>query len=281
MPRILVSNIALALLVYLIDFTTAGNTTCAGNLTQWYTDAVGETACVTYQRLRQICHPNYQVPNFRAVAPGDQCDDGLSFCCCNSISWGLSMLCLNCQWDVVGGPTSGIDADVGAYTAYRTLGSPSGQFCTPGTNQSFSSDIQSAVCNEGIKIADFLYNLYWDAGSCEFTMDAALKDKAASNNNMYDHCNSTTSTTSSLSTSTTSAPSQTTTATSAGSAQSSNVPTIVGAVIGGVAVLVFAAAISFCWRRHLRKVASASLDVNRPHTPGMEAVSPYTVSGES
>ncbi|OJA15504.1 hypothetical protein AZE42_08252 [Rhizopogon vesiculosus] len=196
------------------------------------------------------------------------------------------MLCLNCQWDVDGGPTSGIDADVGAYTAYRTLGSPSGQFCTPGTNQSFSSDIQSAVCNEGIKIADFLYNLYWDAGSWfyEFTMDAALKDKAASNNNMYNHCNSTTSTTStasSLSTSTTSAPSQTTTAASPGSAQNSNVPTIVGAVIGGIAVLVFAAAISLCWRRHLRKVASASLDVNRPHAPAMEAISPYTVSGST
>jgi hypothetical protein len=75
MPRILVSTIIAVLLVYLIDFTAAGNTTCAGNLTQWYTNAVGETACeilplplpfltfsrptgTTYQRLRQICNQN-------------------------------------------------------------------------------------------------------------------------------------------------------------------------------------------------------------------------------
>jgi hypothetical protein len=47
MPRLLFPSIAVVLLVYLIDFTTAGNTTCAGNMTQWYTDAVGETACET------------------------------------------------------------------------------------------------------------------------------------------------------------------------------------------------------------------------------------------
>jgi len=56
----------------------------------------------------------------------------------------------SCQWDV-NGPSSGIDAGIdycngadeianflgpGAYTAYRTLGSPTGAFCTPGTNQS-------------------------------------------------------------------------------------------------------------------------------------------------
>ncbi|KAG1748046.1 hypothetical protein EDB19DRAFT_1683667 [Suillus lakei] len=50
--------IAAILLVFLINFADAGNTTCAGNMTQWYTDAVGETACMTYQRLRQICNPN-------------------------------------------------------------------------------------------------------------------------------------------------------------------------------------------------------------------------------
>jgi hypothetical protein len=45
MPRNLA--IAAVLLVYLTDFTAAGNTTCSGNMTQWYTDAVGETACET------------------------------------------------------------------------------------------------------------------------------------------------------------------------------------------------------------------------------------------
>jgi hypothetical protein len=44
----LIRTIATILLVFLIDFAAAGNTTCAGNMTQWYTDAVGETACKIY-----------------------------------------------------------------------------------------------------------------------------------------------------------------------------------------------------------------------------------------
>jgi hypothetical protein len=47
----LVPAIATILLVFLIDFAAAGNTTCAGNMTQWYTDAVGETACEIYPFL--------------------------------------------------------------------------------------------------------------------------------------------------------------------------------------------------------------------------------------
>ncbi|OAX34096.1 hypothetical protein K503DRAFT_470471 [Rhizopogon vinicolor AM-OR11-026] len=163
MPRVLVPTIAVVL-VYLIEFTlaTSGNTTCAGNMTQWYTDAVGETACETYERLRQICNPNYRVPNFRANAPGDQCDDQLQSCCCNSISWSLSMLCMNCQWDVDGGSATGIDAGVGSYATYL---SPNGSFCSPGTNQSLPTSIQTTVCNGGINLVDFVYNTYWTDGS--------------------------------------------------------------------------------------------------------------------
>ncbi|KAJ8596820.1 hypothetical protein M405DRAFT_757036 [Rhizopogon salebrosus TDB-379] len=278
---------ALVLLVCLVEFTTAGNTTCAGSMTQWYTDAVGETACTTYQRLRQICNANYQVPNFRPVVPGDQCDDGVSSCCCNSISFGLSMLCMNCQLDVDGGPTAGIDYGPGAYGSYLT--SQSGQ-CSPSTIQLLPSDVQSAVCNRGIKLANFLYNLYWVDGSWpyEATMNFALKDEAATNNNMYNtHCNSTTSTTSTnlssstSSPSTTSAPSQTTTAAS-GAAHGVNVPTIVGAVIGSAAVLVAAAAVAgFCWRRRDRRLANSSLDVDNQHAPEMEVASPYIVPRSS
>ena len=118
-------------------------------------------------------------------------------------------------------------------------------------------------------------------------MDAALKDEAASNNNMYTHCNSTTSTTStpssmstSYSQSTTSAPSQTTTAAPENPISSSSIPTMVGGAIGGVAVLVFAAAVVLCWRRHNRK-PGVLLGVDHPHGPAIEVVAPYTVSGES
>ncbi|KAG1856031.1 hypothetical protein DFJ58DRAFT_879965, partial [Suillus subalutaceus] len=180
MLQSLVPTIATILLVFLIDFAAAGNTTCAGNMTQWYTEAVGETACTTYQRLRQICNPNYEVPNFRPNTPGDQCDDQLQDCCCNSISWALSMLCMNCQWDVNGGSVNGIDAGTGAYGMYR---SPSGPFCTPGTNSSLPSDVQAAVCNEDIKLANFLYDLFWTDGACTYTMNTAAEDEAATNNN--------------------------------------------------------------------------------------------------
>ncbi|KAH0835788.1 hypothetical protein J3R83DRAFT_9632 [Lanmaoa asiatica] len=144
------------------DVVEAGNTTCAGNLTDWYTNAVGETACETYQRLRQICNRDYQVPSFRPNTPGDYCDDQLADCCCNSISWALSMLCMNCQWDVIGGSSTGIDAGVGAYAMYRNS---SGTFCNPGTNQSLPTDVQTSACNAGIKLDNFLYELIWTNGA--------------------------------------------------------------------------------------------------------------------
>lgn len=236
---------------------------------------------MTYQRLRQICNSNYEVPNFRQNTPGDQCDDQLQSCCCNSISWALSMLCMNCQWDVDGGSASGIDAGVGAYGMYR---SPSGPFCGPGTNQSLPSDIQAAVCNKDIKLANFLYNLFWNDGSWfyVYTMSTGVKDEAATNNNMYTHCNSTTSSTlsSSASISTASAaPSQTTTAASANSAQKSNIAIIVGPVIGGLIVLVAAVVIARSrLRKRRQRPVRVSLDTDSPYAHAMAVVSPYTVT---
>lgn len=88
-----------------------GNTTCLLSQPQdWYTDAIGETPCRTYERLRQLCDsacekilslnvPTLigfvdQVGDFGDVAPGDKCDSQNPTCCCNSIAWQLSMLCL-------------------------------------------------------------------------------------------------------------------------------------------------------------------------------------------
>ncbi|OJA13650.1 hypothetical protein AZE42_06893 [Rhizopogon vesiculosus] len=187
-----------------------------------------------------------------------------------------------CQWDVVGGSVAGIDAGVGAYALYR---SPSGPFCSPGTNQSLPTDIQSAVCNKDIKLANFLYNLFWNDGAWfyVYTMDTAVADEAATNNNMYTNCNSTTSTTLSsshitITTSAPSAPSQTTTVASADSAQSSKISIIVGAVIGSVAALVIAiAVVRFRWRKRQRRLARVPLDVDNLYAPGVEVISPYTV----
>ncbi|KAJ8474940.1 hypothetical protein ONZ51_g6898 [Trametes cubensis] len=112
---------------------------------------------MTYQRLRQICDNYYQVPNFRPNTPGDNCDSQVSACCCNTVAFQLSMLCMNCQEDLLDGDQIGFDAPVGTYTLYRAT-------CGAGTNNSLPSDIQSAVCNEGIRLDDYLYG-GWADGS--------------------------------------------------------------------------------------------------------------------
>ncbi|EJF61027.1 P-loop containing nucleoside triphosphate hydrolase protein [Dichomitus squalens LYAD-421 SS1] len=140
-----------------VQFANAGNTTCASSQLDWYTSVVGESPCVTYQRLRQICNNDYQVPTFRTNTPGDQCDDQVASCCCNTVAFQLSMLCMNCQYDTQPGDQIGIDAGVGAYTLYR-------QTCGAGTNHSLPDDIQSAVCNLNIRLDNYLYG-GWDDGS--------------------------------------------------------------------------------------------------------------------
>ncbi|KZS96538.1 hypothetical protein SISNIDRAFT_407202, partial [Sistotremastrum niveocremeum HHB9708] len=155
-------------LLQLVSSQTAltGNTSCKGTSLDWYTSVVGITPCRTYEMLRQICDPTYTVGVMQTATPPDQCDSQVSRCCCNSIAFALSMLCLNCQRGVGSGldGDNGIDAEgAGAYQDYLT------QFgkaqCSPEVNQSLPIDIQSGVCNEGIKIDDDLYNLFWVDGS--------------------------------------------------------------------------------------------------------------------
>ncbi|KAG1824549.1 uncharacterized protein BJ212DRAFT_1320967 [Suillus subaureus] len=114
---------------------------------------------MTYQRLRQICNNAYVVGNFTANTLGDRCNDQVSDCCCNSVAFALSMLCMNCQEDADPGDVAGIDAAPGTYTTYLAS-------CGASTNQSLPAGIQQAVCNENIKIDNFLYNRsYWSDGS--------------------------------------------------------------------------------------------------------------------
>ncbi|KAH9948310.1 hypothetical protein B0H21DRAFT_250993 [Amylocystis lapponica] len=165
-----------------------GNTTCLSDRLDWYTDAVGETPCTTYQRLRQLCNSDYEVGAFSPKTPGDNCDDQVSACCCNSVSWALSMLCMNCQQDA-SASVNGIDAGKGAYQMYLHSGG-NGELCSPMTNGSLPADIQQAVCNAGIKLDNFLYNLFWDDGSWfySYTRESAETDQAANNNNTFTHC---------------------------------------------------------------------------------------------
>ncbi|KAG2362031.1 hypothetical protein BDR07DRAFT_1461129 [Suillus spraguei] len=247
--------VVLLLLYHAGAALAVGNTTCLSGQLDWYTSAVGETPCTTYQRLRQICNSAYVVGNFSANIPGDRCDDQVSDCCCNSVAYGLSMLCMNCQEDADPGDVYGISAGPGAYTTYLAG-------CGPGTNQSLPADIQQAVCNENIKIDNFLYNrTFWSDGSCRWAADFAVEQQAVYNNNTFTVCPNQVSPSASLPTSTTvpvtaasltPAPSsspETTTSVASSTSQKA----IIGGAVGGAALAILAAFGGvYCYRRSKR-----------------------------
>ncbi|PIL35213.1 hypothetical protein GSI_03003 [Ganoderma sinense ZZ0214-1] len=240
------------------------NTTCASTQLDWYTDAVGETPCVTYQRLRQICNSDYQVQKFNSLTPGDTCDDQLKDCCCNSVSFALSMLCMNCQYDSAS-DTSGIDAGDGAYEIYA------GSCLKSAINQTLPDDVQSAVCNKRIKIDRNLYSLFWNTGAWfyKYTKDTITEDLAATNNNTFTHCASTTvnaTTTkagSGTATSSTKAQAHSTTASSKSQSSGSNTAAIVGGAVGGVFGAIALGLVGFClWRKKRQGQGPKPLDLS-------------------
>ncbi|KAF9067646.1 hypothetical protein BDP27DRAFT_900571 [Rhodocollybia butyracea] len=91
-----------ALIIFLVSILTIlavhadGNVTCSGTGLNWYTNFVGESPCKTYERLRQICNPAFEVGvmSTNTSTPPDVCNEQLADCCCNSIAFALAMLCL-------------------------------------------------------------------------------------------------------------------------------------------------------------------------------------------
>ncbi|KAK0243740.1 hypothetical protein EDD85DRAFT_171798 [Armillaria nabsnona] len=180
-------------LSFLVPYVFAQNhTQCADSGSDWYTSFVGETPCRTYERLRQICNSTYALGALNPSTPPDVCGDQIADCCCNSIAFGLSMMCLTCQQGL--GPNGfGIDAGAGTYELYLMHGSNS--FCTPNTNRSFPIGIQAAVCDADIKIHDNFYDrLFWGDGTWFYTTsrDIINATNVAEGNNTFTHCASTT-----------------------------------------------------------------------------------------
>ncbi|KAJ7097143.1 hypothetical protein B0H15DRAFT_32788 [Mycena belliarum] len=181
---------ASAVLLAALAVRAADNLTCAGTGMNWYTDMVGETPCQTYQQLRRTCNAGYSVGVQSTSTPPDTCSDQLSACCCNTVSFALSMLCLNCQQNI--GTSSGIDAGTGAYGIYLNNGRTT--TCPNPQTHKLPNDIQKAVCNQKIKIPDTLYNNGWGDGAWfyVFTRDTVIKDNIVANNNSFTQCASTT-----------------------------------------------------------------------------------------
>ncbi|KAI1789397.1 hypothetical protein LXA43DRAFT_583721 [Ganoderma leucocontextum] len=243
----------LLVLSLLVDFSWAGNTTCASGQLDWYTSVVGETPCETYQRLRQICNIDYQVPSMSRTPPGDTCDDQVSDCCCNTIAFQLSMLCLNCQNDASNGSITGVDAPPGTYGKYVDT-------CNTQHIDVLPTDVQQAVCNKNIRLDNFLYT-HWNDSSWYYvwTKENAGKAHAANNNNTFTHCpnqiSSSTSATSlqtatlSASSSTQSAGDSTTTPVGAISNTVPNAGTVAGIVVSILAILGLGALALWVLRR--------------------------------
>ncbi|EIW84700.1 hypothetical protein CONPUDRAFT_69726 [Coniophora puteana RWD-64-598 SS2] len=257
-----------------------GNVTCASNYTQWYDDLVGENPCAN---LHQNC-----VANTRQ--PGDTCNDQVLLhdtflkadCCCNSISFALSMLCLNCQHDTLD-LQSGTDAAKGTYQIYLQNST-----CDPNKNQSLPTNIKSATCSQSIRMQNFLYDLFWNGGDWyyEYTRERAGTEASSAGMNksalyVLQGCPVSTSIASTAPSPSTTPPISVTTPAGSNNTSTSHVGTgaIAGGAVGGVLGLgILCGAAFFCRRKRIeeerdRYAYMESIADNRTRTGPSIAVS--------
>ncbi|KAG8714167.1 hypothetical protein FRC09_017919 [Ceratobasidium sp. 395] len=201
---------------------------------------IGGGDALTYERLRQNCNGRYQVGNFDPVNRPETCNDQVSTCCCNSIAYALSMLCLNCQFGAGSGvgQDTGLDAPTGYYRTY--LGN-----CQPVTNRSLPNTAQTAACNQGIKIPNYLYTLFWDQGDWFYEVTRQTAQLQITSGQNGTKCPTSTSSARPSST----APASPSTNPNPDNSSSPNVGAIVGGVVGGVGLLVIAALVFWFSRR--------------------------------
>ncbi|KAL0954946.1 hypothetical protein HGRIS_003879 [Hohenbuehelia grisea] len=246
-------------------------TKCVSSAVDWFTNFTGETPCRTYERVRQICNSNFRVGTMNSNATdgqsADVCNDEVADCCCNSVAFTLSTLCMTCQYG--NGPDGdGRNAVPGAYQSYLTNRGEN-DFCSPITNRSFTPQVQAAVCDAKIKIPDYLYPFFWSDGSCVFSRQTFTKDaNAFGPKDSYTKCNFTDADLAAGSASSTSSgsdgiPSQTGTAaassaTPQSSSQNLSGGAIAGIVIGIVVFLFLSATILWMLRRQQRIIRTLS-----------------------
>ncbi|CAE6434642.1 unnamed protein product [Rhizoctonia solani] len=222
----------------------AGNTTCKNTSLDWYTRSVGETPCRTYERMRQICDRDYQVGDFRTSIPGDNCGGQPATCCCNSVSFALSMLCMNCQHGVGSGldGDNGYDARAGAYGLYLDN-------CGRPVNKTLPDTIQTAACRQNIKLPHFIYSIFWSGGDWyyRFNRETAQSEISDGKNNTG-ICPTPSPTVSTVSGTETITP----TAVPTSSEFNTPVGAIAGGVVGGVVALAATVLLGFYISRRQR-----------------------------
>ncbi|KAJ3811991.1 hypothetical protein F5876DRAFT_64338 [Lentinula aff. lateritia] len=154
-----------------------GDVACSGTGLDWYIDMVGESPCTTYERLRQICNPSFEVGVMNVNTPPDACNEQVVV---NKVleqaAMGLTQ---------VKAPTS---------STSRVLVHP----------DNGAAPSRTRVCDRNIKIIDDIRTgLFWSDGSWFYvwSYEAISEDVGANNNNAFTHCASSTSTSASTSTS--------------------------------------------------------------------------------
>ncbi|KAF8194363.1 hypothetical protein K438DRAFT_818293 [Mycena galopus ATCC 62051] len=258
--------------VLLAQVFSQGNTSCSGTQMDWYTGVVGETPCSTYQRLRQICNPEYQVGQMNSSLPPDMCTDQISGCCCNSIAFTLSMLCLNCQQKI--GTGNGYDAPPGTMQNYFNASYNGIQtdlsHCDAPVFENLTANVQTGVCNEGIRILDDLYSIAWSDGACVYASEALHEDTVVEANNSFTKCKSASDLSPGPNNNTgpstpSSSPSTLSSSTQGNTPKHLNVGAIAGTVVGAVGVVLIA--LWILWRRrrsqHTQELEKPS-DFRRP-----------------
>ncbi|PIL35226.1 hypothetical protein GSI_03016 [Ganoderma sinense ZZ0214-1] len=183
--------------------------------------------------------------------PGDTCNDQVSDCCCNTVAFQLSMLCLNCQADTSNGAVTGFDAAPGTFEKYMGT-------CNTLHIDALPQDVQQAVCNLNIRLDNFLYS-HWNDGSWYYvwSKENAGKEHAAHNNNTFTHCPSQISSTLTSHTPTSSTSSTGDSTATAVGAISNKVPdsgTIAGIVVSILAIVILAGLALWLVRRRRQRV---------------------------
>ncbi|KAG7087213.1 hypothetical protein E1B28_013193 [Marasmius oreades] len=181
----------------------------------WYTSNVGETPCMTYQRLRRICNNDFQLGlvDFDSLPesnPESMCSDQIADCCCNHIAFNLGMLCISCQRGL--GDGNGFNARPGTYQRYLTGQHTDGTFCSPHTNETLKDSVEAGVCGQGMKM---IYDLYdggnWVDGSWfyKFYSERATLNLNGHGDKAFHSCSATSTSTSSSQVPSTAPPSST------------------------------------------------------------------------
>ncbi|KAH7088655.1 hypothetical protein BKA62DRAFT_728027 [Auriculariales sp. MPI-PUGE-AT-0066] len=147
-------------------------TSCKDQSVTWYDNQDGLNPCQQYSELRKLCDTSYEVPDMNGQWPPDTCRSQKNECCCNSVAFSLSMLCIQCQMGVgTGKSQDSINArEDGVYQLFLAG-------CGPGTNHSLPTSVQTAVCQSGLKLMRYQYDPFWDNGQwwLEYTRQVALE----------------------------------------------------------------------------------------------------------